>query len=155
MEGFSQLGSISMINNRTKKQSCRKNYNNLFWMYALAMGVPRGKKSVNFKVTLVHVNIQTRNMTCKEHKTHKHYRMKMRTQREFQDNHHIRLINNRIQCLWTCCKNKWQENPKRSFQYEMVNAQEHCRHGANGRGLIYRQPTWWWWWWRRRRRRNQ
>lgn len=63
------------------------------------MGVPRGKKSVNFKVTLVHVTIQTRNMTCKEHKAHKHYGMKTRTQREFQDNYHIRLINNRIQWL--------------------------------------------------------
>lgn len=71
----------------------------------LATGVPWGE-SVNFKVTLVRDTIQTRNMTCKEHKTHKHYRMKTRTKREFQDNYCIRLINNRIQWLWTCFKNE-------------------------------------------------
>lgn len=85
MEGFNQLGSISMINNRTKKQNLSKNKNcrkvtTIYFGYTLWQWECQGEKSVNLKVTLVHVNIQTRNMTCEEHKTHKHYRMKMRTQ---------------------------------------------------------------------------
>jgi hypothetical protein len=98
MEGFNQLGSISMINNRgekkekeRKKNCCRENKNcrkitTIYFGYTLWQWECQGEKSVNFKVTLVHVTIQARNMTCKEHKTHKHYRMKTRTQREFLDN---------------------------------------------------------------------